>query len=295
VIQQNSLFGPATTSSVYRSGSKATIDLVRPGTHVRTIYDLQAHTTISWDAGQAGAECGKGTFSGDWGDPFAGAADIIKDLNKQHLTPAGTETVNGVATQVSEFVMAGGSGKSKVWIDPKYGMIMRIQMPQLSGEPKVALETTQMTFAAPPAAMFIPSCKAGAPVPNDEDKITALTGGPGSDYAFANKEDPSASVGGCMILFHVVRSGSLTPVTSGFQVFADGKPVPVLPNGLARLLNMPKQFNLDVRVPSGGATAPIFRQCNKPQTTLLMVVKNWENLGEGAEWLWVKSGKFAGQ
>jgi hypothetical protein len=98
-----------------------------------------------------------------------------------------------------------------------------------------------------------------------------------------------------MILFHVVRAGSMTPVTSGFQVFVDGEQVPVLPNGLTRLVNMPKQFNLDVRVPSGGATGPIFRQCNKPQTTLLLVVKNWDNLGEGADWLWVKSGKFAGQ
>ena len=46
---------------------------------------------------------------------------------------------------------------------------------------------------------------------------------------------------------------------------------------------MPKQFNLDVRVPSGGATGPIFRQCNKPQTTLLLVAKNWDKLGAGAD------------
>jgi hypothetical protein len=87
----------------------------------------------------------------------------------------------------------------------------------------------------------------------------------------------------------------MTPVTSGFQVFVDGKEIRVLPNGLARLLGMPKQFTLDVRVPSGGTTGPIFRQCNKPQTTLLLVVKNLDRLVEGADWLWVKSGKFAGQ
>ena len=293
LVQQNSLFGPATTTIVYRDGSKAAIDIVQPGTHVRTVYDLQAHTNISWDASQAGAECGNGNFTGDWGDPFAGAAGILDELNKKHPTPAGTETVNGVSAKVSEFVMEGASGKSKVWIDQQYGMIMRILMAQPGGPPKVAFETTQMTFAAPPAAMFVPACKAAAPIPTDDDKIAAITGGPGSDYAFANKGEPS--VGGCMILFHVVRAGSMTTVTSGFQVFVDGKPVAVLPNGLVRLLNMPKQFNLDVRVPSGGATSPIFRQCNKPQTTLLLVVNNWDNLGEGADWLWVKSGKFAGQ
>jgi hypothetical protein len=295
VVQQNSLFGPATTMSVYRDGSKAAIDIAHPGTHTRSVYDLQARTSIGWDASQAAAECGNGAFSGDWGDPFLGAAGIMDEINKQHPTPVGTETVNGVSAKVSEFVMEGTTGKSKVWIDPKYGMIMRILMAQPDGPPKVAFETTQMTFAAPPAVMFVPACKASAPIPTDDEKIAAITGGPGSDYAFANKGAPTGASGGCMILFHVVRAGSMTPVTSGFQLFVDGKQVPVLPNGLVRLVNMPKQFNLDLRVPSGGATAPIFRQCNKPQTTLLLVAKNWDKLGEGADWLWVKSGKLAGQ
>jgi hypothetical protein len=293
VVQQNSLFGPAGTTTVYRDGSKAAMDIVHPGTHSRSVFNLQARTSIGWDASQAGAECGNGTFTGDWGDPFVGAAGILDEINKQHPTPAGTETVNGVPTKVSEFVMEGTTGKSKVWIDPKYGMIMRILMAQPGGAPKVAFETTQMTFTAPPAAMFVPACKAAAPVPTDDDKIAAITGGPGSDYAFANKGEPTG--GGCMILFHVVRAGSMTPVTSGFQVFVDGKEVPVLPSGVARLVNMPKQFNLEVRIPSGGGTAPIFRQCNKPQTTLLLVAKNWDGLGVDWNWLWVKSGKFAGQ
>lgn len=293
VVQQNSLFGPAGTTTVYRDGSKAAMDIVHPGTHSRSVFNLQARTSIGWDASQAGAECGTGTFTGDWGDPFVGAAGILDEINKQHPTPAGTETVNGVPTKVSEFVMEGTTGKSKVWVDPKYGMIMRILMAQPGGAPKVAFETTQMTFTAPPATMFVPACKAAAPVPTDDDKIAAITGGPGSDYAFANKGEPTG--GGCMILFHVVRAGSMTPVTSGFQVFVDGKQVPTLPNGVTRLVNMPKQFNLEVRIPSGGGTAPIFRQCNKPQTTLFLVAKNWDGLGVDWDWLWVKSGKFAGQ
>ena len=295
VVQNNTLFGPATTTSFYRNGSKAAMDIVHPSTHVRSIYDLQAHTNITWDASQAAAECGNSAFTGDWGDPFVGAAGIMEEIDKQHPIPAGTETVNGVSAKVSEFVMEGATGKSKVWIEPKYGMIMRILMAQPGAAPKVAFETTQMTFAAPPAAMFVPACKAAAPGPTDEDKIAAITGGPGADYAFANKGEPSGASGGCMILFHVVRAGSMTPVTSGFQVFVDGKEVRVLPNGLTRLVGMPKQFNLEVRVPSGGGTAPISRQCIRPQTTLLLVAKNWDKLGEGADWLWVKSGKFAGQ
>jgi hypothetical protein len=226
LVQQNSLFGPASTTTFYRDGSKAALDIVQPGTHVRSVYDLQAQTNITWDASQAAAECGNGTFKGDWGDPFVGSAGIMADIDKQHPTPAGTETVNGVPAKASEFVMEGTSGKSKVWVDQKYGMIVRILMAQPAGAPKVAFETTQMTFTAPPAAMFVPACKSPAPGPTDDEKIAAITGAVGSDYAFANKGEPSN--GGCMILFHVVRAGSMTLVPSGFQVFVDGKQIPVL-------------------------------------------------------------------
>src|SRR5580698_8095144 len=87
VVQQNSLFGPDTTTTVYRDGSKAAMDIVHPGTHSRSVFDLQAHTAISWDASQAAAECGNSTFKGDWGDPFVGAAGFMDDITKQHPTP----------------------------------------------------------------------------------------------------------------------------------------------------------------------------------------------------------------
>jgi hypothetical protein len=79
VVQQNSLFGPATTTSIYHDGSKVAIDLVQPGTHHRSVLDLPAHTSIGWDASQAAAECGNGTFTGNWGDPFVEAAGIMDD------------------------------------------------------------------------------------------------------------------------------------------------------------------------------------------------------------------------
>src|ERR1700730_17199301 len=148
IVQRNSLFGPDTTTTLYRNGSKAAFDIVHPGgTHVRSVYDLQAQTNITWDASQAAAECGNSTFKGDWGDPFVGSAGIMDDLNKLHPTTVRTATVNGVSTKVADFVMEGTTGKSKVRIDPKYGMIMRILMAQPSGAPKIAFETTQITFA----------------------------------------------------------------------------------------------------------------------------------------------------
>jgi len=62
VVQQNSLFGRDTTARVYRDGSKAAMDLVHPDSHVRAVFDLQARTTITWDASQPEAECGNSTF-----------------------------------------------------------------------------------------------------------------------------------------------------------------------------------------------------------------------------------------
>jgi len=292
VIQRNSLFGPESVLHYYRDGPLAVVDLNQlQAAHVRTVYDLAKHTTVTWDAADPKAECGNGTFSGDWGDPFKGSANMMEDLGKQHPAEVGGETVNGVSTKVLEAAVEGAPGKARIWIDAKYGMIVWLKLPQPDGTSKIAFETSQLTAGKPAASVFIPSCKAPPAMPTDEDKIVALTGGPASDFAYANHGSPTG--GGCLVYFRVVRAGSMTPVTSGYEVFVDGKAVPVV-NGLARIIGAAKEFNVDVRVESGGATAPISRQCSAPQTTLLLVAKNWDKLGEGADWLWVKSGKFAG-
>jgi hypothetical protein len=41
----------------------------------------------------------------------------------------------------------------------------------------------------------------------------------------------------------------------------------------------------------GSSDALIYRQCFGPQTTLVLVVKNPNQLSDGADWLWRKSGK----
>jgi hypothetical protein len=300
ITQINSMFGPPATTQVYRDGSKALVDVTYPpakagdkATQVRTLYDLEAHTNLSWTPNEPSRACGSGTFSGDWGDPFKGAAELTADLAKQHATQTGTETVNGLSTKVLEFTLDGATAKSKVWIEPKYGLIVRLEMAQGGAAPKTMIETKGATFAKPPASLFVPpaGCTAAPSVPMEEQKIAAETGGPAADFADATH--PPGTKDACAVIFHVVRAGSMAPVTGGFQLTMEGKPLTVQ-NGTARIDNAPQQFNFDLRVPSGGATALIYRQCAGPQTTLLLVVKNWENLGQGADWLWVKSGKLAG-
>ena len=65
----NSMFGPAVEETVYRDGSRAVIDLNTPAqaggaaTHVRSLYDLNAHTNQSWDLTDSSGGCSSGTFS----------------------------------------------------------------------------------------------------------------------------------------------------------------------------------------------------------------------------------------
>src|ERR1035441_1684364 len=128
VTTVNSMFGPQVEETIYRNGSKAVIDLNTPApaggtaTHVRSLYDLNAHTNQSWDLTNNSGGCSSGTFSGDWGDPFASQGD----LSTAKLM--GTETVNGFSTKVYEADAPGV--KAKAWIDAKTGMTVKMQMAQ---------------------------------------------------------------------------------------------------------------------------------------------------------------------
>jgi hypothetical protein len=107
------------TQTIYRNGSRVAIDIDTPAanggaaTHVRSEYDLTAHTSESWNPANSAGGCGTGTFSGDWGDPFVGLVDV--STGKQ----TGTETMNGFATKV--YAVAADGATAKVWVDTKTG------------------------------------------------------------------------------------------------------------------------------------------------------------------------------
>jgi hypothetical protein len=62
-----------------------------------------------------------------------------------------------------------------------------------------------------------------------------------------------------------------------------------------RLDDLGSYFYTDVEFgPAGGANAVVPKLCSGPQSTLLLVVKNPAKISDGADWLWVKSGKLAG-
>lgn len=324
VTANNAMFGPATVTRTYRLGSKALVDNRSADDggpiHMRTFYDLQKMESFTWDPVNSSSQCSRGTFSGDWGDPFTGAADLPKQGAKQ----VGTEMLHGWAAKVMELA-AGPSGTMKVWVDSKSSMIVKAQVVPVSGPPKTMVEVTAVNMAPPPASVFVlpASCAAVAatpPPPTEADQIAALTGGSAQDFVRGIYGPGSKKP--CAMVFRVVRAGTMEPIRSGFQVAVDlnvaTEPTPSyiigmsqdghatfsggglhevtaqMHDGVLRIDNVPAQFEMDLQFGSGGsASANVYRQCFAPQTALVYVVKNPGNIQEGGDWLWVKSGRYA--
>jgi len=59
---------------------------------------------------------------------------------------------------------------------------------------------------------------------------------------------------------------------------------------------VPAVFDVEITFAGGNkgaSSALIYRHCSGPQTVFLFVVKNPNQISDGADFLWVKSGKFA--
>jgi hypothetical protein len=274
LTEMNSMFMPGAVLEITRDGTRAVVDQTYSTNHVRTYYDLQSGKSYSLDLKNAAAGCSPGTFTGDWGDPFTMSADLNGQLVKAGAKPSATETVNGAASRVFE------AGPSKAWVETKYGLIVKMM---IGGQP--VLEVRKMSLAKPPAAALVlpASCTAAAAPP------TTAPGNP--DFIKATM--PPASANSCTAHLRVVRGDSMEPIASGFRVVVDKTARP-LQNGVARIDNVPEHFDVAVDFGEAGAAyAQIYRQCPGPQSVLLLVVKNPAVLGEGADWFWVKSGKFS--
>ena len=153
VVEINSMLGVAVTMHIYRDGSRAVIDDESGDTRVRAVYDLNAHKNVSWDLNKPSGGCANSTITGDWGDPF-NTADLLASLDKENPKQTGTETINGFATRVLATDGSGpGKVKARVWVDQKYGFIVKAQMEQ-GGERKTLIEIKSATFAPPPSGVF---------------------------------------------------------------------------------------------------------------------------------------------
>jgi hypothetical protein len=308
----NSMFGPSVEETIFRDGSKAVIDTNMPGAagspaaHVRSLYDLDAHTNRSWNLTDSSGGCSSGTFSGDWGDPFSSLVDL--STAKQ----TGTETLDGFSTKV--YVASAGPATAKVWVDAKTGLGVKVQVTQ-GAETRTFSEVKKLTVGAPAASVFaLPAnCAAasGPPPVSQRDKdIAAETGGQVGDFVDAVMTTAAGSQDSCAVAIRVMKAGTMTPIVSGFKLSANviddakwaqgdtspGANVPVAAgaNGIWRIASPPPHFNITEDFGNaGGGAGMIHRQCWGAVSTLLLVVKDPQNLGKGADWLWDKNGKYA--
>lgn len=309
----NSMMGTPMTQTIYRNGSKVAIDTDTPAanggaaTHVRSEYDLTAHTNQSWDVTDRSGGCSSGTFSGDWGDPFAGLVDVSKGKL------AGTATVNGFTTKVYS-VNADGGATAKVWVEAKTGLPVRVDVTQ-GADTKTFTQVTKFTVGAPAASVFAvaASCAAagGPPPPTQRDQdIAAETGSKVGDFVDAVMTTAPGSQDTCSVAVRAMAAGSMKPIASGFKLTANaiddakwaqgdtspGANVAVTAgaNGVWRIANPPPHFNLmEDFGNAGGGGGMIHRQCWGSVSTLLLVVKDPTQLGLGADWVWDKNGKYA--
>jgi len=323
----NSMFGPGEWMKTSRSGSKVMVEQTTAdkaadptAAHAITLYDLDRHTSVTWSTGNAAGGCGTGTFSGDWGDPFASASDMTGNNAKQ----VGTETLHGIAANVME-VAAGDAGTAKVWIDPKTGLVLKAEMTPPGGAPKPILEVTDVSWDAPLQSIFtVPAaCAAAAaapPPPTEEQRIGELTGDDGRNFVKAIYGPGSTDA--CTVIYRVVKAGTMEAVTTGIQVAADldvaSEPTPSYKigidaqghstfsgaglheitsetqDGVYRIDHAPARFHLETAFGNAGdAQSLVYLRCFAPQTVLLLVVKNPASVTDGTELLWVKAGKYA--
>jgi hypothetical protein len=333
VTETNAMFGPAATMEILRDGSKVLVDyqshaatLPSGHSHLRTLYDLDAHRSFTWDLLNSAVPCGASSFSGDWGDPFAMSAALNADMSKQQAKPAGAATLNGIATKIFESQTP--QGKTTAWLEEKYGLIVKLTMGPSAGQPQTMIEVKHFSAAKPPASVFVlpPVCGEAAKTPRaptEAERIAADTGGSAGDYAnviYANAILGPASKNSCTAVLKVVRAGSMEPLTSGFQVAVDTtldvehpphytigigsngqntfsggglhEVTGQMRNGQLRIENVPSALQIELTFgKAGDASALIYRQCFAPQTTLLFVVKNPDKLSDGGHWLWVESGQ----
>ncbi len=317
----------SSTSTIYRSGSKVLVDYRQsaqdgaPASRSFSFYDLTSGTNTTWNPDATPITCNVGTFSGDWGDPFATIAELQGDIAKGDLKLAGNETIAGIATQVYTGTTQGTGVKA--WIDTKDGLVIRVQVSSPGAAVMTMVDITKVSLVAPPASRFVlPGACAGLkPPPTAAQLIADETGDDPANYV--SNAGPGTK-NSCSVVLRVVSAKTMTPITHiqvviDTAVFPDNAPPAYtmgvsddgttsysgghvmeitnrVHNGVVRLGLPPDHFMLGVNIPlphHGGGIGLVYRQCFAPTTVLLDVVKDYGKDDQSQDLLWVKAGKYA--
>jgi hypothetical protein len=317
--------------TISRSGALAMVEYRKPdmppgapGSRSLTLYDLKAGVSHTWDPAITPASCSVGRFSGDWGDPFAGTAEVTADIAKGDLKPAGTEILIGIPTKVYAGTTQGAN--IKAWLDEKDDLVIKASYGAPGGPMQNMVDTRSISFAPPPASAFaLPAyCASIKPPPTAAELIAAET----DDNAdnFVNAIYGPGSKASCSILVRVVAAKTMIPINRHFQAAIDttynqNAPTPPhyvfgvgedgtstfsggglheitnqIHNGMLWIDHAPPYFMFSINIPTpheGAGTGLIYRQCFAPVTVLYDIIKDPSDPGKGNDWLYAKSGKYA--
>lgn len=164
LTDNNSLMKPETVK-IYRDDNRVMTDVFVPPSasvphaiHTRSVLDLQTHKQFSWDPTDSSVPCTSaivGDEPGDWsGNPFDWRSELVPaDLSPYHPRDLGTETVAGLKVKVTEATQPNGS-KIRIWVDEKYGLLVKMAGHEPGKPFETALEVTQFSVGKPPAATF---------------------------------------------------------------------------------------------------------------------------------------------
>jgi hypothetical protein len=317
------------TMTVYRNGSMAVIDVRHPakpdGTAASrslTLYDLGKMTSFSWDPAAATADCSAARFSGDWGDPFAMTAELSADIAKGDLKPAGSETLIGIPAKVYTGTTQGSN--LKAWFDEKDALVIRAIVSTPGAPPMALVDIRKVSLTSPPPSLFaLPArCASVKPPLTPTETMTAETGDSGDN--FVNGSYGPGSKNSCSIVLRVVAAKTMAPVTRRWQAAIDTtydvdhppaysfgvgndgtatysgggihEITAQIHNDMLRIDNPPAYFNLSLNVVQpnhGTGSGLVYRQCFAPVTMLYYVLKDPDDPGQGGDFLYAKSGKYA--
>jgi hypothetical protein len=327
-----SLPGPTPgTMTVYRNGSKAVIEYNyaakpdgTPASRALALYDLKAGQNFSWNPADTNVGCSAGTFSGDWGDPYAAGKDISDAIAKGDLRASGAETLHGIPTKVYAGTAQGMN--IRAWLDEKDGLVVHAEFGAPGGPTQTLADVQKVSLTAPPASFFaLPATCAGVkPPPTAAELIADETGDSGDN--FVNAMYGPGSKNSCSIVLRIVAAKTMAPITRRWQAAIDttynqDNPTPPhyefgsatdgtstfaggglheitsqIRNDTLRIENPPAYFNFAtnfIQPGRGAGIGLIYRQCFAPTTMLYFVLKDPNDPGAGGDFLYAKSGEYA--
>ncbi len=198
--------GGAITTKVDRDGAKESVEKIvpqseaAPGAHSRLLFDFAARRqwAIDLDSGLCSVVTYTTPYVSSAADPIGGVQETRDELAKSRPVLLRREVVNGIATKVYEIKDAQSNESRRLYLDERLDFVVK-DVYIIDGKELTASQITSVSFARPPASLFVPpvNCTAMAGETTAtgghvETEISAA--GAGQKDVRAEKDAPAGAV-----------------------------------------------------------------------------------------------------